>query len=87
MSTQELAERSRWEERYGEPLKRDHKLYPGFVQIGDEFFSVDELERADKEHPQPANDPFKPHHYLVQEALDDLLSYYKTNPTRKMVIK
>lgn len=95
LSTSELAERDRWEQRYGDKscwkpkcidLRNPHdvaalfgkklELSEGDVVIGDEIYSAKELQRAHEQHPQPATHEFKPHHYLVQEAMDDLKKYY-----------
>lgn len=83
LSREELSENQRWEDRYADPLKFDVAIGSDKIQIGDEIFSVKDLEKSHAQHPQPASHPFKPHHYLVQEALDDLKAFYTKFPDRK----
>lgn len=83
LSREELAENQRWEERYGEPLKTDHEVNSEFVRIGDEFFSVKDLQESHRKNPQPKSHPFKPHHYCLQKDLDEITAFYKLHPDRK----
>ena len=71
------SERARWGEKHEEPLKFDVKIRPGFIQIGDEFFDVAELEAEEMKRLQPESHPFKPKHYLSQNELNKINAYFK----------
>lgn len=86
LSTQDLAQADRFRERYEDPLpKADYSTGEGFIRIGDEFFSVAELEAEAVKHPQPRSHPIKPNHFCLQNELDKINEYYKRFPERKMV--
>jgi hypothetical protein len=85
LSRGELAEKQRWEERYGDgPLRPIvFNVTKDSVQIGDEFFKVSDLKKAARKNPQPKDHAFKPHHYVWQESLNELKAFYAKHPDRK----
>ena len=75
VSKEEIAERLRWEERYGEPTKRDHAVVGNTIRIGDEFFDLSEFEKEEAK-PVISSNPFKKHHYDLQKDLDEIRAFH-----------
>lgn len=75
-SKADRAEEQRWRERYGEDpsWRSEVQVLPGgLVQVGDEIFTEAELAESDRKHPQDKKSPFKPHHYVLQSELTEML--------------
>ncbi len=88
LNRSEIQENQRWEELHGDPLKTDAWIRADHIQIGDEFFSITDLEKeelAPERRPvlQPDCHPFKPHHYDLQRDLDEIIAHFKRYPERK----